>query len=143
VKPHGALYNAIVHHESQAGALVAGVVAAGPLPIMGLSGSVVLDLARAAGLATIAEAFADRAYRSDGTLVPRSEPNAVLYDAGAIAERSVQMATQGTVVAVDGSSIAVAARSLCVHGDTPGAVAIAVAVRAALEAAGVEITPIV
>lgn len=124
VKPHGALYNAIVHHEAQARAVVAGVVAAGD----------------ARGLRTVAEGFADRAYLPDGTLVPRSQPGAVLHDAAAIAARAVRMA-EGEVVAIDGSTIPLDVASLCVHGDTPGAVAIARRVRAALDAASVPVVP--
>ncbi|MEO6125858.1 MAG: 5-oxoprolinase subunit PxpA [Ilumatobacteraceae bacterium] len=143
VKPHGALYNAIVHHERQAAAVIAGVTAFGPLAMMGLPGAAVLALADAAGLAVIHEAFVDRAYRSDGTLVARTQAGAVLHDVDAISARAVRMAVHGTVTAIDGTDIEIAAQSLCVHGDTPGAVRIARAVRAALEAAGVTIAPVV
>ncbi|GAA4973478.1 5-oxoprolinase subunit PxpA [Kineococcus glutinatus] len=142
VKPHGALYNAIVAHEAQAAAVVAAVRLWDPsLPVLGLPGSRFLDLAGRAGLRTVAEAFADRAYTPAGTLVPRREPGAVLHDAGEIARRCVRMATAGEVEAVDGSVVAVDVGSVCVHGDTPGAVAIARAVREALAAAGVGIAP--
>ncbi len=92
------------------------------------------------GFPVVREAYADRAYQPNGLLVPRSEPGAVLHDAGAIAERAVQLATSGELVAIDGTILKSGAASLCIHGDTPEAVAIARAVRAALEAAGVEIT---
>jgi UPF0271 protein len=121
VKPHGALYNTVVHHELQAAAVVEAVrgVDAG-LAVMGLPGSRLLTDAAAVGLPTITEAFADRGYRPDGTLVPRGEPGAVLTDSAVVAARVVQMATSGTVTAVDGTTISVAAQSICLHGDTPG-----------------------
>jgi UPF0271 protein len=142
VKPHGALYNAIVHHEAQAQAVVDAVVAVdASLPLLGLPGSVVLERASAAGLRAVTEAFADRAYTSDGRLVPRTEPGAVLHDANAVAARVVRLAREGVVTAVDGTDVEVRAESVCIHGDTPGAVAMARAVRRGLEAAGVEIRP--
>ena len=140
VKPHGALYNAIVHHEAQARAVVDAVRAydAG-LPLMGLPGSAVLAAAEAAGLRTVREAFADRAYTPEATLVSRREPGAVLDDPDEVARRVVQLVTEGTVTAVDGSTVRVDADSVCVHGDSPGAVVMAERVRAGLEEAGVEI----
>lgn len=138
LKPHGALYNAVVHHEAQAAAVVAAVRAVDPgLPVLGLPGSVLLDLAREAGLATVAEAFVDRGYTAAGTLVPRREPGALLHDPDEVAARAVRMVVDGVVDAVDGTEVAVDAASLCVHGDSPGAVAMAHAVRSALDAAGV------
>jgi len=139
VKPHGALYNAAVHHDAQAAAVVAGVAAFGDLPVLGLPGSRLLARAAERGLRAVPEAFADRAYAPDGTLVPRREPGALLHDPAAAAARSVRLATEGEVTAVDGSPVRVAAESLCVHGDTPGAVAIAAAVRTALVEAGLEV----
>lgn len=142
VKPHGALYNAIVHHEEQAAAVVDAVVRYDPaLPVLGLPGSTWLSLAEDAGLTTVPEAFADRAYTPQGTLVSRRQQGAVLHDAEEIAARCVRMATSGEVEAVDGSVVRADAGSLCVHGDTPGAVAVARAVRSALEEAGVSVTP--
>lgn len=144
VKPHGALYNAIVHHEQQAAAVVAAVVAfRSGMTVYGLPDSVWLRLAERAGLRTAAESFADRAYTAQGTLVPRTEPDAVLHDPAEIAKRVVRMATEGTLVAQDGALVAVRPESVCVHGDTPGAVSIARSVRAALERAGVQIRPVV
>lgn len=141
-KPHGALYNAIVHHDAQADAVAAALAAVRPgLPVLCLPHSAIERAATARGLRPVIEAFADRAYAPDGTLVPRSRPGSVLHDPGAIAARVVRLATDGVVEAVDGSVVRVAAESVCVHGDTPGAVAIARAVRAALEAAGVELAP--
>ncbi|WP_432501065.1 LamB/YcsF family protein [Kineococcus arenarius] len=142
VKPHGALYNAIVHHEAQAAAVVDAVRRYDPaLPVLGLPGSRFLALAAEAGLTVRTEAFADRAYTPEGTLVPRSEPRSVLHDADEIARRCLRMVTAGRVEAVDGSTTAIDAASICVHGDTPGAVAIARRVRAELTGAGVHIAP--
>jgi UPF0271 protein len=139
VKPHGALYNRAVHDEEQAAAVVEGVLLAGRLPILGLPGSRLLAAAVQAGLPAVPEAFADRAYTAQGTLVPRREPGAVVDEADAVVERAVRMASVAGVTSVDGRPVAVAARSLCVHGDTPGAARLAVRVRAALEAAGVRL----
>jgi UPF0271 protein len=111
--------------------------------VLGLPGSELLDLAREAGLRTVAEAFADRGYTPEGTLVPRTQPGALLHDPHEIAQRIVRLVTEGKVTAVDGTDIELDADSVCVHGDTPGAVAIATAVREALQAAGVEIGPFV
>jgi 5-oxoprolinase (ATP-hydrolysing) subunit A len=143
VKPHGALYNATVHHERQANAVVAGVRAYGTLPVLGLPGSRLLAAAAAAGLPCVEEAFADRGYTPEGTLVPRTEPNALITDTDAVVERATRLAGRGEIVAVDGTVLPSTARSLCLHGDTPGAVRHATAVRAALESAGVPITPFV
>ncbi|MFF3496203.1 LamB/YcsF family protein [Streptomyces sp. NPDC002795] len=140
VKPHGALYNRTVRDGEQARAVVEGVrLAGGELPVLGLQGSQLLAIAEELGLRPVREAFADRAYTPEGTLVPRREPNAVVEDADAVVRRSVAFAVDGGVEAVDGTQVAVAARSLCVHGDTPGAAAIAARVRVALEAAGVKV----
>jgi len=141
VKPHGALYNTIVHHEGQARAVIDGVRCIAELPIVGLPGSAVLRLASEAGLRAVTEAFVDRAYNADGTLVPRSQAGAVLHDVDQIASRTVRMVIDGVVAAIDGSEIAIRTESMCVHGDTPGAVAIARAVRAALETADVDVRP--
>ncbi|PUA80471.1 LamB/YcsF family protein [Nocardioides currus] len=144
VKPHGALYNAIVHHEAQAAAVVEAVLRYDPtLPVLGLPGSVFLALAADAGLTTVPEAFADRAYTPEATLVSRREPGAVLHDADAVARRCVRMATEGSVEAVDGTIVEVRAASLCVHGDSPGAVEMAGRVKAALRDTGVEVAPFV
>nr|WP_212763348.1 5-oxoprolinase subunit PxpA [Gordonia araii] len=143
VKPHGALYNTVVGDEEQAAAIVEAVRSVNPeLAIMGLPGAVVLELARDAGLPIITEAFADRGYRADGTLVPRSEAGALLTDSAEIARRVVELVTTGTIAAVDGSTITVDAESICLHGDTPGAVEHARATRDALITAGVDLAPI-
>jgi UPF0271 protein len=142
VKPHGALYNRIVADEVQAAAVVEAVRRHDPeLPVLGLPGSVFLELAAEAGLRAVAEAFADRAYTADGRLVSRRSPGAVIADPGAVRDRAVRMAVTGAVTAIDGSEVPLTARSLCLHGDTPGAAALAREVRAALAAAGVPLEP--
>jgi UPF0271 protein len=129
VKPHGALYNTAVTDEVQAAAVVAAVAEYDrSLPVLGLPGSALLRLAARAGLRAVPEGFVDRGYRPDGTLVPRSEPGALLRHDEAVAQ-AVRLATEGLV------------ESLCVHGDTPGAVALARAVRASLTGAGVPLEP--
>ncbi len=141
VKPHGALYNTVVHHDAHAAAVIEAVAAwtPGPLAVLGLPGSVLLARAAANGLPTVTEAFADRAYTAEGRLVPRSQHGAVITDAPTVARRAVQMAVERRVTAVDGSVVEVDARSICVHGDTPGARELATAVRAALCGAGVSL----
>jgi UPF0271 protein len=142
VKPHGALYNAAVHHEGQARAVVDAVAAYDPaLPVLGLPGSALLRQVDRAGLRPVAEGFADRGYTPEGTLVPRHEPGALVTDPAAVAERAVRMVVDGVVTAVDGTSVDLAVASVCLHGDTQGAVALAGAVRAALEAAGLTPAP--
>ncbi len=142
VKPHGALYNAIVSHEAQARAVVDAVAAYDPgLPVLGLPGSAFLAEAERRGLRAVREAFADRAYTPEGTLTPRSEPGAVLDDPEAVARRVLRMVTEGVVEASDGSPVRVEAESVCLHGDSPGAVAMARAVAAELAGAGVEVGP--
>lgn len=138
VKPHGALYHSVTADPVEAG-VVARVVAdlsdrlGRPLPILGLDGPITAA-AREAGVPFVREAFLDRGYRPDGSLVPRGEPQALLADPDRVAERALRLARDGVVEAVDGSFVAVAAESLCVHGDSPDAVAMARAVRAALDA---------
>lgn len=142
VKPHGALYNSIVTHEDQARAVAAAVHAVNPaLPVLGLAGSVFFSTAEELGLRTVAEAFADRSYRPDGQLVPRSEPHAVLHDADQIADRVWTMIAEARVTADDGSQIPISVESVCVHGDSPGAVQIAAAVRRRLAEHGVHPAP--
>ena len=142
VKPHGALYNAAVHHEGQARAVVDAVRAYdAELPVLGLPGSSLLRRAEAAGLRPVPEGFADRGYTPEGTLVPRREPGALVTDPATVAERAVRMAVDGVVAAVDGTAVDLAVASICVHGDTPGAVQLARAVRSALEEAGLAPAP--
>ncbi|MFE2486375.1 LamB/YcsF family protein [Streptomyces mirabilis] len=140
VKPHGALYNRVVHDEEQAAAVVEGVLLAdAALPVLGLPSSRLLKLAERAGLPTATEAFADRAYTEQGTLVPRSQADAMITDAEAVVERSLGLARFGMVTSHSGTRIPVRARSLCLHGDTPGAVDLARRVRARLESSGVAV----
>jgi UPF0271 protein len=129
VKPHGALYNAIVHHEAQAAAVVAAVAEWDrTLPILGLPGAVVRTAAADAGIAFVAEGFADRGYAADGTLLRRGTPGALLTDPAVVAAQALVLVDAGV-------------GSICVHSDTPGAVALVEAVRAALAGAGVEVRP--
>ncbi|MDR5653514.1 LamB/YcsF family protein [Ruixingdingia sedimenti] len=142
VKPHGALYNTIAHDARQAADVIAGIRAVDPaLALMALSGAPVVAQARAAGLTVVCEAFADRAYNPDGSLVSRSLPGAVLHDPAQIAARMMRLIATGRITAIDGTDIALEAQSICVHGDTPAAVAIAGALRAALAAGGVTLEP--
>jgi UPF0271 protein len=140
LKPHGALYHAAATDAGQAGAVIAALLAWDrPLPVLTLPGSVLATAAAAAGLPVVFEAFCDRGYRADGSLVPRGEPGALLHDAGEIADRALAMVTDGEVAAVDGSRVTFRPASLCVHGDTPGAAAIARAVADRLTGAGVRL----
>jgi len=143
VKPHGALYHAVREDRTQASVL-ARVVAdlseriGRPIPLLGQAGEIT-RAAAVVGLPFFGEAFLDRAYLREGALVPRAHPGALLDDAAAVAARAVRLATEGVVAAVDGTLIHVDARSLCLHGDSPGAVTMARAVRTALDAAGVRV----
>lgn len=146
VKPHGALYHAVVHHVEQAQAVVDAVTtysrASGrEIALLGQPGSELLAAADRVGLRAVREAFADRGYTMSGALLPRDAPGALVTDAEAVAERAVRLAVKGEVITDDGSVVLVTAESICVHGDTPGALTIARAVRRALEAAGVELAP--
>jgi len=129
VKPHGALYNAIVHHEAQAAAVASAVASLHPsLPLLGLPGSAIERSCAAHGVAFVHEGFADRAYAPDGTLMPRTQPGALITDPRQAADHALRLVEAG-------------AHSICVHSDTPGAVAILHAVRDALLAAGVDPAP--
>ncbi|WP_144206507.1 LamB/YcsF family protein [Mycobacterium tilburgii] len=140
VKPHGALYNTIVTNREQAAAVAEAVRSVDDtLPVLGMPGSAFLAEAEQRNLPTVAEAFADRAYRPDGQLVSRREPGAILYDLAAVAERVLTMVSDGRVTAIDGSPVDVRVESVCVHGDSPGAVQIAAAVADRLRAAGIDI----
>lgn len=136
VKPHGALYNQAAREPRIARAIALGVSRSCPGAILvGLAGSVMLEVFREAGFRTEAEAFADRRYAADGTLCPRHGPDAdeaLVTEPEAAAAQAADIAFRGRVIALDGSSVAVAAETICVHGDTPGAVEIAAAVKAAL-----------
>ena len=138
VKPHGALYNTIAHDSAQALDVITAIrdVDAN-LALVALAGSPLVRWAQDAGLRVIAEAFADRAYTPQGALVSRREPGAVLHDSALVASRMLRLVRDGVVEAVDGSLASVQAQSICVHGDSPGAVEMARAVRMALESDGV------
>lgn len=144
VKPHGALYNAIVHDERQARDVVAAIRAVNPnLVLLGLAGGVVLDIAERAGLKVAAEAYADRSYLPDGRLVPRTEPGAVLHDPTIVAERMLRFVEHGVIRSIEGTDVRINAQSICVHGDSPGAVEMASETKRRLESAGVRIAPFV
>ena len=145
LKPHGALYNTVVHHREQAEAVVDAVLAYDPgLPVLGLPGSVLLERAAAAGLRAVPEFFADRGYDAPAgggpaTLVDRRRPGALLHDPEQVADRVLRAVVDGVVATVDGADAPVEAASVCVHGDSPGAVAMAAAVRERLVGAGVDL----
>lgn len=140
VKAHGALYNRIATDPVQGAAVIEAIKRVDPtLVFLGLAGAPILDLARSMGLTSVAEAYADRAYTREGYLVPRREAGAVLHDPSTIAARMVRLVREGVVVASDGSDVRVDAQSICVHGDSPGAVAIARELRRRLEAEGITV----
>jgi UPF0271 protein len=142
VKPHGALYNTASVDESQADAVVTAVREYdASLPLLCLPGSALARLGSAAGLRVVAEGFADRGYLASGGLVPRSRPDALVTAEDEVLARAVRMATAGEVMTVDGTVLAAPVESICVHGDTPGAVALARRVREGLVAAGLSLSP--
>jgi UPF0271 protein len=137
VKPHGALYNTAAVDPGQASAVVAAVAGYDrALPLLCQPGSVLARAADAAGLTVVGEGFADRGYRPDGTLMPRSAEGALIHEPEAVVARAVRMAVDGEVTTSDGIVVPCRVASICVHGDTPGAVALAGRVRAGLESAG-------
>jgi len=143
VKAHGALYNRAARDAPLARAIAEAVRAYGrDLILVGLAGSAQLSEARAVGLRAAGEAFADRRYLPDGSLMPRSQAGSVLHDAAEAARQALDIARDRSVVASDGSRVNVDAETLCLHGDTPGAVAIARAVRERLESSGVTLAPL-
>ncbi|TWE01287.1 UPF0271 protein [Pseudomonas sp. AG1028] len=140
VKPHGALYNTIAHDTRQALAVIEAIRAVDArLVMVALAGSPLIELARREGLTCIAEAFADRAYTPQGTLVSRREVGAVLHDAEQVAQRMLRLVQTGEVEAIDGSVTCIEADSICVHGDSPGAIQMAREVRQLLEQSGVSL----
>ncbi len=142
VKPHGALYNTIAHDRRQAMAVIEAIRAVDPtLILVALAGSTLIELARSEGLTCIAEAFADRAYTPQGTLVSRREPGAVLHDPQLVAQRMLSLVRNGTLEAIDGSMVKIEADSICVHGDSPSAVEMARELRRVLEQADVSLQP--
>ncbi|MDL2410310.1 5-oxoprolinase subunit PxpA [Rhizobium calliandrae] len=142
VKPHGALYNTIAHDARQAADVIEGIKSIDPsFILMALAGAPLVEQARAAGLTVVCEAFADRAYNADGSLVSRRLPGSVIHDPQAIAERMLRMVVEGRVTAIDGTEIMLEVQSICVHGDTPAAVSIARTLRESLVKGGVELKP--
>lgn len=140
VKPHGALYNTIAHDTRQALAVIEAIRAVDPnLVLVALAGSPLIELARGEGLTCIAEAFADRAYTPQGALVSRREPGAVLHDAAQVAQRMLRLVQTGEIEAIDGSVTRIEADSICVHGDSPGAIQMAREVRQLLERSDVSL----
>jgi UPF0271 protein len=142
VKLHGALANMAAEEELIASIAFAAVRNHDPtLAILAIDNSAQVSAAEALGLEVIREAYADRAYQPDGLLVPRAAEGAVIEDAGFIADRAVRLATEGELVAIDGTVIATTARSLCIHGDNAQAVAIARLLKERLATAGIAIAP--
>ncbi len=140
VKPHGALYNTIAQDARQAADVIEGIKAVDPsLVLMALAGAPIVTQARAAGLTVVCEAFADRAYNADGSLVSRRLPGAVIHDPAQVAERMLRMVTEGKISTIDGVDIPLEAQSICIHGDNPAAVALARTLRDTLAARGVEL----
>jgi UPF0271 protein len=140
VKPHGALYTMAARDRLLAGAIARAIAAVDrSLILVGLHGSQLVGAAERAGLPAVSEVFADREYRPDGSLLPRGEPGALIHDPEAVAARAVAMVRQGVVQAVDGTPVPVRAETICVHGDTPGAVDLARRLRQALANAGVDV----
>ena len=142
VKPHGAMYNQAVNDEDLAKAICEGVLDFDQdIILVALAGSKWVSIAKDMGLKVAAEIFADRALNPDGSLVSRSQDGAVLHDITEVIERSVVMVTDGVVTAMTGELIEIEADSLCIHGDTTGAVEMAAGIRQGLEENGVEIVP--
>jgi UPF0271 protein len=146
VKPHGALYHDAASREPVARALVQAVADFDPDLILvtpaGPVGDMIRKMARDHGLRTADEAFADRAYTADGRLVPRGEKGSLIQDAGQVARRSTRLATKGVADTIEGGEVALNPHTICLHGDTPGAVELAAAVRTGLEEAGVQVQPL-
>lgn len=139
-KPHGALYNTIARNAEQAVAVARACAAfRSGLPVLGLPESVWLAMAGEHGLRAVGEAFADRAYAADGSLLPRTEQGSVLHDGPQIAARVVSMVAHGVVDAVNGERVTVQVESVCVHGDTPGALTIAAQAKDRLQENGIDI----
>lgn len=138
VKAHGALYNRLADDHEAADAVIVAIKSFDPsLLLLTLPECTAMRRAQSLGVVAVGEAFADRAYRDDSRLLPRSEPGAVLTDAALVTERALRLIREGTLPSVSGKSLRIGARSLCVHGDTPGAAALARSLRRSLETAGV------
>ncbi len=143
VKLHGALYNMAARDRGLADAVARAVVAVdSTLILFGLAGSSLIEAGAAVGLRTAAEVFADRAYRADGSLVPRDEPGAVIADPKAVVDRALRVVQDGTISALNGEVIEVRGDTMCLHGDTPGAGTLAARLRSGLEGAGIRVLPI-
>jgi 5-oxoprolinase (ATP-hydrolysing) subunit A len=144
VKAHGALYNMAIRSRPLSDAIARATAAVDrTLVLLGLPGSELIEAGKRAGLRTAAEGFADRAYQADGALVPRTEAGAVIDDPDTVVDRAVAMARERAVVAIDGSRVAIEVETICVHGDTPGAAALASRIRQALANAGIDVRPLV
>jgi len=142
VKPHGALYNMAARDEQLAEAIAEAVYRFDPsLLLYGLSGSRLIAAAQRQGLTAVSEVFADRSYRSDGSLTPRTEPGAVHQDENATVAQAQQMVTAGTVTATDGTEVPIVAQTVCIHGDSPQAVPFAARLKSALESNNIGIAP--
>ena len=143
VKPHGALYNLATRDRARADAIARAVVAVdATLILFGLAGSCLIEAGEAVGLRTAAEVFADRAYRADGSLVPRDQPGAVIHDPKAVVEQALRIVQDGSITACSGEVIALQGDTICLHSDAPGAGAIAARLRSGLEGAGVRVLPL-
>jgi UPF0271 protein len=143
VKPHGALFNIAVRDRSVADAIARAIALVDPaLILFGLPASELIAAGKAAGLRTACEAFADRAYRPDGTLVPRTQPGALIDDAAQVLTRVSAMALERAVIAIDGTRVPITLDTICVHGDTPGAAGLAARIRATLAASGIDVKSI-
>jgi UPF0271 protein len=143
VKPHGALYNMAVKDEKLAAAIAEAIAAVNPeLIFVGLAGSQMIKAGQQVGLRVANEVFADRGYNSDGTLIMRGQPGAMIYDPEEAAARVIKMVAEGTITAADGQEIAICADTVCLHGDSPGAVEMARTIRMRLEEAGIQISPL-
>ena len=142
VKPHGALYNMGAVNEELARAVAEGIKEVDPeLILVGLAGSAWIKVSQEIGLRVASEVFADRALNPDGTLIPRSQPGAVIHDLEDIAVRSLKMVTEGKAIAINGEEINTKADTICLHGDTPGAVDFARNLRQRMETAGIAVVP--
>lgn len=143
VKAHGALYNRTAKDEEAAAAVARAVRSFDPgLILVGLANSLMIRVAKDMGLRAASEAFADRAYNPDGTLVPRAIPGSVIHDRERVVERAVRMASEGVVLGVDGNAIELEITTICLHGDTEGAAVLAADIRKAIDALGVRIAPL-
>lgn len=144
VKPHGALYNTMAHDKRQAMAVIDAICSLDAnLVLVALAGSPLINWAKEKGVNVVAEAFADRAYHANGTLVSRHEENAVLHDPQLVAERMLQLVNEGGLMSIEGKFVSIDASSICVHGDSPAALAIAQSVRDKFQQNGITVSSFV